>query len=325
MSSVYFIAEIGSNWATESQCMDSITQAKKAGADAVKFQFFRPAVLYGPTGVPAEEAWGKAPYLHPDTVARLAEKARNVGIDFLCTAFDAADYAFIDRYVSMHKIASAEAGDVGILHQVRALGKPVLLSTGAQHFEEIAYSLKRLGEVPVTLLHCVASYPAREARLGRIAALRDTFGRPVGYSDHTTSIDCVPLMAAQMGATVIEKHVTNYPDLNTPDRPHSLTMEEFKRMVEHVRTGVTPDANQVSREEKDMILRHKRRLKAIVPIALGDELKNGVNFGSFRSLTDDSNALPPRRAWDEDGKPGANGKRAKRAMQVGDGVGPGDF
>lgn len=319
------IAEIGSNWRSEADCKESIAMAKAHGADAVKFQLFTSQELYGP----AANVEGMKS-LPREWVPRLALKAQQSGIEFMCTAFSPNGYSFLDPFVSAHKVASAEMLDVGILQRLRELGKPVYLSTGAHVFSEVAEAIKRLGDTPITLMHCVAAYPTREARLGRIGALRKAFGLPVGYSDHTTSIDVIPWTAAQMGAVVIEKHVTNYPGVATPDAGHSLSMSEFKQMVEYVRSGETIHPRLPGREESEMILRHNRRLKALKSIKVGEKLEFDVNFGSFRSLVDDPYSVSPIEAFDmmmQDGaiRRGAHGAIAKREIEAGDSIKPGDF
>jgi sialic acid synthase SpsE len=65
-----------------------------------------------------------------------------------------------------------------------------------------------------------------------------------------------------------------------------------------------------------MISKHNRRLIATRDIAVGEKLKEGENFGIYRSLKDDHSALSP---WAIDD---VNGKLAKRAMRAGDGITP---
>ena len=62
------------------------------------------------------------------------------------------------------------------------------------------------GAGPITLLHCNTEYPTpiEDANLLAMQDLREQFGLPVGYSDHTAGIEA-DIAAAALGAVVIEK------------------------------------------------------------------------------------------------------------------------
>jgi sialic acid synthase SpsE len=327
------IAEIGSNWSTLENAKDSIECAKNAGADAVKFQLFDELALYGidVDAVRLREAKGhgfqaivsrdmfplRDASMPLDWLPKLAEKAKACGIEFMCTAFSPELVEAVDPFVQSHKVASAELTHVRLLEAIARTKKSVYLSTGASGVADIRRALEILRPCQVTLMHCVAAYPAKATNLGRIRALRDLFELPVGYSDHSTSVDDIPELARQYGATVLEKHVTAFPELNTPDRPHSLTMEEFRYMVDYLRGGVRPLSGGLG-EERDMIVRHNRRLMAIKDIGVGETLVEGENVGIYRALHDEPSALSP---WVIDL---INGKPAKREIKAGQGIRPGD-
>lgn len=316
------IAEIGSNWTTFEQAKDSIPLAKAAGADAVKFQAYNQRALYGVPCLVTDSSGlleAELKYAMPlEWLPKLAEKAKACGIEFMCTAFSPELVEAVDPYVQVHKVASAELTHLRLLEAVARTKKPVYLSTGASGWQDIKNALEVLKGSPVTLMHCVAAYPARMTMLGRIHALREEFGLPVGYSDHSLSCDDIPFIAKQVyGATVLEKHVTAYPELQTPDQPHSLTIAQFKYMVDYARSGSRHIASGHT-EEADMIKRHNRRLIATRNINAGEALREGENFGIYRSLKDDTAALSP---WAIEQ---VNGKPAKRAIVAGDGIKPGD-
>ncbi len=328
-SNPFIIAEVGSNWLTFQDCIDSIVKAKHAWADAVKFQLFDDLSLFGMRRKPDEwqanyqaviiggKEYAAEPHAVPsEWLPKLKEKADACGIEFMCTAFSPELYDVVNPFVSRHKIASAEACHIRILEKVNNYGKPVILSTGAKGELDIEAALSVLKDVEVTLMYCVAAYPASEVNLDALDVLRTRFGTPVGYSDHTTDVAVIPRLAAQLGATVIEKHFTCV-DADTPDRPHSLDPEQFRRMATCIRSHV-PFAIGPTLAEKDMVLRHNRRLIATRDIEPGDMLMEGGNFGIYRSLKDDTHAFHPFML------PRITGLLAKRAIQAGGGIGPGD-
>jgi N-acetylneuraminate synthase len=256
--------------------------------------------------------------LQVDWLPKLRAEADKNGLEFMCTAFSPELLDTVDPFVSVHKIASAELTHVRLLESVAKTGKPVFLSIGASGTYDIAQSLAKLEGVPVVLLYCVAAYPAEEIDLGLIDKLRDALSSGlVGYSDHSRDVLVVPVEAARRGACVIEKHFTAI-DADTPDRAHSLDVDRFRRMVDAIR-GKRQGAIGATREERDMVLRHNRRLIATRDIVPGEVLREGENFGIFRSLKDDTKALSP---WLIDR---VIGQTAKNAIKAGDGIGPGDF
>ena len=222
------IAEIGSNWKTYDDCVRAIRIAKKCGADAVKFQYFTSADLYGVSG--------KAVACIPNTRA-LSIEANAHDIEFMCTAFHPMGYVEVDPWVKRHKIASSEITDESILRAVNDLKKPVIVSTGGASFEEIDRALEILNKCPVTLLYCVVSYPARVVDFRHLYAMVGRYGSlcSYGYSDHSTDVLCIPSLSRSFGATVLEKHVNFFDYTDTPDAPHSLSKYEFALMVKHLR------------------------------------------------------------------------------------------
>lgn len=338
----YIIAEIGSNWRTLDDSTHSIAMAKRAGADAVKFQAFDQDALYGieyGTEIAGQTISSRSDAgqwlihrLPLDWLPLLADKARAVGIDFLCSAFSPELVRAVDPFVAMHKVASAELSHLRILEAVRGTGKPVILSTGASGPEDIHQALKVLHGDPeiettqggwpacqVAVLYCVAAYPARDIDFRHMDHFRDLFNVPIGFSDHTTDYNVIPRLAVEKGACVIEKHMTAI-EGDTPDRPHSLTVDEFKKMVQSIQ-GTRPFA-WGSGEEKEMQLRHNRRLIATREIQAGavfSEVGEAANFGSYRSLTDDTRGLSGFAIN------AVHDKRATRTIQAGEAIGPGDF
>lgn len=330
----FIIAEVGSNWKTFEDCKDSIVKAKQCGADAVKFQLYDWHSLYGvnardvhdgKSGYAFDTHTGKS-WRHLDGalsaawIPKLKEKADACGIEFMCSAFDPSYYDFIDPYVNIHKVASAECTHVRILEKIRDIGKPVILSTGASGYEDVKEALRILGDTPLILMYCVASYPAKDIYLTTIPLMKDPecFGtRLVGYSDHSTDAGVIPAAAVAAGACVIEKHFTAV-EANTPDRPHSLNPEQFKRMVRSIRSHEGAFFGPTKSEEP-FILRHNRRLIATRDIPEGAMLSEDENFGIYRSLKDDTHAFSPFLINE------VNGRLAIRAIKAGDGIGPGDI
>lgn len=313
----FIIGEVGSNWRTFEDAKDSIALAKSCGADAVKFQAFTGEALYGGEGSMVNE-------LPLEWLPKLKEKADACKIEFMCTAFSPELVAAVDPFISRHKVASSDLTWPQLLDAVVKTGKPIILSTGASSRGDIEQALNHLGPARerTTLLYCVAAYPARMIDLRKIDLMREAFGLPVGFSDHSIDIYGLPVEACEAhGAVVLEKHFTARPELQSPDRGHSLTADEFKLMVDHIR-GKREPVIAPSQEERDMILRHNRRLIVTQDVADGEQLVYGRNYGAYRALKDDDKGLSPF-FWNH--PKGPEGKRTTKALGRGESIGPGDF
>jgi sialic acid synthase SpsE len=180
--------------------------------------------------------------------------------------------------VPAYKIASFENAHWPLLRKVAATGKPVIVSTGAASLAEIDDAVRVLraaGCRELVLLKCTSTYPASPANtnLRTIPVLADTFGCPIGLSDHTMGVGA-SVAAVALGACVIEKHFTLSRAEGGVDSAFSLEPHELKSLVEeteraHQALGGVQLCIQPS-EEKSRL--YKRSIYVSKAIAAGEEL-----------------------------------------------------
>ena len=86
-------------------------------------------------------------------------------------------------------------------------------------------------------MHTNSSYPMKleEANLKCITTLKNEFGCDVGYSGHEVDAYICCIMAAALGATSIERHITLSRALYGSDQAASLEPPGLERMVRDVR------------------------------------------------------------------------------------------
>jgi N-acetylneuraminate synthase len=249
----YVIAEAGANHNGDIRLAKEL--AKKAhenGADAVKFQTYtagklvtKTAPKYWVDGKPEEtqyEVFSRLDKLTPEEWEELAAYCRDLGITFLSTPFDLESVDFLDGLgVAAFKIASADITSIPLITRAAEKGKPVILSTGTSTLAEVhdaVDAIRAAGNEKIAILHCTLTYPTpfRDANLRMMQTLQREFsGIPVGLSDHTIGIT-VPVAAAALGATIIEKHYTIDKSLpNSPDHPLSVDPPELREMVRQIR------------------------------------------------------------------------------------------
>jgi len=233
---VKIIAEIGVNHNGKiGLARRLIDEAVAAGANAVKFQTFDPRALEPPSG--RRDMLYKL-RLSPQEHRDLKKQADELGLEFISTPFDIKSLAFLvnDVGVETIKIASGNLDNELLLTAAAKSGLNIILSTGMADMASICEGLTLAGP-NTTLLHCTSGYPTplNEANVQAMAVMGETCGCPVGLSDHTEGI-VAPMVAASLGASVIEKHLTLDKAMKGPDHKASADPATFKAMVKAVRT-----------------------------------------------------------------------------------------
>ena len=289
----YVIAEAGVN---HNGRMDLAIQlvdvAAAAGADAVKFQTFKLASVVSPDTPLAEyqkantgqsgsmQDMLKELELSYDQFEALAVHARKAGITFLSTAFDVESADFLARLgVPLFKLPSGELTNPALVRAVGRYNRPTIVSTGMADMGEIEQALGWLAAEncrDIALLHCVSDYPAdpADANLAAMDTMRNAFGLPVGWSDHTLG-DTVTIAAVARGARIVEKHFTLDVNLPGPDHRASLDPAALKRMMENIRiaeSAIGTGRKVPSAREREVAKVARRSVAAARPIPAGREI-----------------------------------------------------
>ncbi len=288
---IIFIAEIGLNHNGDPLLAEEmIVRAAESGADAVKFQTFIPEKMNSPyTSSLLKNGSEKNPdYSIIDFFRKFTftpgqwENLKNVSekchTEFFSAPFDIESVELLEKLgVKLYKIASSEVTNTPLVRKVGATKKPVLLSTGMTSESDIEISLRNLkeaGNSETLLLHCVSIYPAKkeETNLSRIVSLKNRFNVPVGLSDHTSGYES-SVIAAALGASVIEKHFMIDKNHDCPDKDVSLTAESFREMTEKVKDAVAMLGDgkiKYSGRETGTALAARKSLFALKKISTGD-------------------------------------------------------
>lgn len=292
MGKVLIIAEAGvNNNGSLELAYKMVDKAVEAGVDIIKFQTARPDKLTSKFAKMAEyqkKNTGKEesqkdmlknlmmPY---EDFIPLKDYCDKKGIQFLSTPFEIDSIHFLKDLVSFWKIPSGEITNLPYLIEIAKTGKPVVMSTGMAELNEVkeaVEALKKYGTKDITLLHCNTQYPTPfgDVNLKAMETLRNEFGLPVGYSDHTTGIE-IPVAAVAMGATVIEKHFTLDRNMPGPDHKASLEPDELKAMVDSIRHVEDATGNGIkiaSASETPNIVVARKSIVAKKDIKKGEKL-----------------------------------------------------
>jgi len=274
----------------------------------------------------------------------LVERCARRGIMFLSTPFDARSLHFLvdELRVPRIKLGSGEVTNAPLLLAAAQTGLPVILSTGMSTLDEVraalgvlafgylgrgepgaaafdeAYTRGRSNGLlagKVVILHCTTEYPARfaDVNLNAMATMREAFGVPVGYSDHTPGI-AMAIAAAAKGANVIEKHFTLDRTAPGPDHAASIEPAELAAMVAGIRQveQALGDGIKVPRGfERANINVSRKAIVAARPIAAGERL-TGENLTIKRA----GHGIAPMRWWDIIGMQARRAYAADEAIEL---------
>lgn len=337
-SHTFIIAEAGSNWKV-GQYEDDLNRAKelikiasKLGADAVKFQTFKPETVFVPEA-------GKIDYLSKkginqsindifenlampyEMIPELSNYCKQENIMFMSTSFSIDDAKQVDPHVTFHKVASFEINHIRLLEFLAKTKKPIIISTGASTYDEIDFAVdlvKKNGNENIALLQCTSKYPAliEELNLSVIPKMKSKYKVPVGFSDHSMDPIIGPVLAVGLGATIIEKHFTIDRNLPGPDHPSSLIPSELELMIQSIRKADKAKGNGekiILDVEQELHQAGTRAIQAIKNISKGDTLREGINFELLRP-GNRSRGLEPRFLNQ------VNGKKSTKDVVLGDGI-----
>ena len=286
----YFIAEMSANHGNDlGIALKIVDAAAESGADCLKIQTYTAESLT----LDCDKEWflvesglwdGQRLYdLYSDASlpyewhAPIRERCLERGMDFLSTPFDGGAVDFLlDLGVDAFKIASFELVDIPLLEYVASKGKTMIVSTGMASLEDIQDAMdaiQGIGNDDIVLLRCCSEYPANPAdmNLASIPDMAARFGCHVGFSDHSMG-HRADVVAAALGARVIEKHFCLNREIKTADSEFSMTPSEYRAMVDAVNAAVdavgSPCYEPSEKEAASLVFR--RSVFACADIAEGE-------------------------------------------------------
>lgn len=245
----YIIAEVGINHNGDLDVAKKIVDAAvHAGADAVKFQKRTPEICTPPDQQKQmrETPWGYITYLDYRYKVEFGEEqyheidryCKEQGIDWMVSVWDEQSVDFMEKFdTPAYKVPSASLTDHNLMKQVRATGKPIIISTGMSTMDQIKRGVDAVGVDNLVIMHCTSTYPCEpeELNLKMIETLRREFpNTPIGYSGHETGL--VPsAVAIALGATSIERHITLDRAMWGSDQAASVEPLGFEKLVKYIR------------------------------------------------------------------------------------------
>jgi N-acetylneuraminate synthase len=243
------IAEVGINHNGDMHLAKRLIDvAVDAGCDAVKFQKRTVDLVYPEEVLNAfrESPWGSTQRAQKEGLEFTLEQyeeidayCRERAIAWSASAWDIPSLDFVDEFnPPFHKVASAMLTNRTFVEAVAERGRLTLISTGMSTMEDVDTAVDCFTSkgTPIVLLHTVSTYPApeKDLNLRLIQTLVERYRVPVGYSGHESSVS-PSVVAAALGAVLIERHITIDRTMYGSDQAASLEENGLRQLVSVLR------------------------------------------------------------------------------------------
>jgi N,N'-diacetyllegionaminate synthase len=255
------IAEIGqAHEGSFKKALSYIDALAKTGIDVVKFQVHiaeAESSIHEPFRVKLAtqdktrfDYWKRMEF-NLQQWKEIKKHCEDTGVEFMASPFSNAAVDLLEEVgVRRYKIGSGEVNNFLLLEKIARTGKPIIVSSGMSSFEELDLTVNFLNKknINYSILQCTTAYPTKPENYGLnvLAELKQRYGVPVGYSDHSSNIETC-IAAASLGAEILEFHVVFSRSSLGPDASSSLEMDEITHLVECVNNVVTALRNPVDK------------------------------------------------------------------------------
>jgi N,N'-diacetyllegionaminate synthase len=306
MNKTFVIAEMACSHEGDPNLAISIIDAAGiADADAIQFQIYK----RDERAIKSRSDWdvlGQVEFSE-NTWKKLAKYSRDrypkmeiIACIYECQSVDLSCEIGVDAF----KIHSADLSNPQLLKYVCQTGKRIDLSTGASTLDEVEEAITTIenySTVDIWLMFGIQNFPTptHAARLKYLQTLKQHFGKPVGYQDHTDanypSGFWLPAASMGLGIEILEKHITHDRSKRGVDSAAALNPDEFKLFVEMVRVLDEAIGDGLSKPFSEEELKYRRYVKkscvTSVPLPKGTRLHNKY----IKFMFAEEPGIPPNR------------------------------
>lgn len=238
--------------------------AKECGADAIKFQTHiaeEESTPHEQWRVPFSfqdksryDYWKRISFTKEQWIG-LKEYADKIGIVFMSSAFSLLACEWLESMdMAVWKIASGEVHNKELISRIKSTGKPIIVSSGLSTFDETDSIINDLNDIQagIALMQCTTKYPTppEEVGINIVEAYLNKYPNiPIGLSDHSGSV-FPGIVAAYLGASIIEVHLTMHENMFGPDVVASLTPRDLKQMINGIRYSYLMRQNPINKDNQ---------------------------------------------------------------------------
>jgi len=277
-----------------------IKEAKKQGADFVKFQTYEPKnmtlksnkrIFKIDKGLwKGKKLWdlynkAKTPFSWQKD---LFQYARKIKIPAFSTPYDVSAVNLLEKLnCPIYKVATFEVTDIPLIARISETKKPIILSTGMASLKEIDEAIKVIKKTKnnkFVILYCVTNYPARfrDFHLNNIKILQKKYNCFVGLSDHSKD-NAIASLAVGMGAKIFEKHVALKNQKKSFDIAFSLKGDEigdFSKTIKYAWNSISNENFKISSSQN--LMKKYRRSIFITKNVKKNEIVTDENIAILR-------------------------------------------
>ncbi len=218
------------------------------GVDAVKFQthiahaessaFEQFRVNFSYEDATRYDYWKRMEFTE-EQWAGLKQHCEDKGLEFISSPFSIEAVELLEKLgVKRYKIGSGELTNYLMLDKIARTSKPIILSSGMSDWQELDNTISFLSSYgnALSIMQCTTAYPTKPEQWGLscIAQMKNRYGLPVGFSDHSADIYAC-LAAKTLGAELLEFHVVFDQHMFGPDAKASLSLNDTAKLVKGVR------------------------------------------------------------------------------------------
>tara|TARA_B100001057_G_C22798528_1_gene930631 strand:- start:39 stop:1085 length:1047 start_codon:yes stop_codon:yes gene_type:complete len=294
-----------------------ILEAKKQGADFVKFQTYEAdsmtlnsdqKIFTIQKGIwKGKKLWdlyndAKTPF---SWQKKLFSYAKKIGITAFSTPYDIKAVKILEKLnCPIYKVASFELTDLPLVKRISQTNKPIIISTGMANLNEINDAIKiirRTNNNKFIILYCVSNYPSKpqDFHLNNIKILKKKFRCFVGLSDHSKDLS-VASMAVAMGAKIFEKHIALKNQKTGLDISFSLKGDEIGKFVRKINLAwkATSSKKYTVDESQNVMKRFRRSIFIVNNVRKNEK----ISHSNVKILRPDGGGLKPRDIYKVIGK-----------------------
>ena len=246
---IELVAEIGINANGDIEIAKKlISLTAYAGCQYVKFQKRTIEDVYSEEELnkPRESPWGTTTRQQKEGLEFGLEQYKEIdayckikGIKWFGSAWDHYSVRFLtDFKVPFLKVPSAFMTDEDYLQLLSRQRTPIILSTGMTTIDQLNRAIEVVGKDNVyAILACTSTYPTQpeECNVSFIKTLKDMYPKfKIGFSNHYPGLMAM-VMAATLGAEMLEFHVTLDRAMYGSDQAASIEPQGVFRLMEQIK------------------------------------------------------------------------------------------
>jgi len=243
----FIIADIATNHNGEmSHIKTMIDIAAEEGCDAVKFHKKTVDAVYSRSELssPMLSKFGKTfkefalgVELGKEEFDEIDDYCKKKSIMWFAECWDEQSVEFTQQYnAPCYELPHERLNDENLILKLKSTGKPILVRTGMMT-DDAKKAVEMIGEQNAAVIHSTKEFPVQleQLYLKNITLLKRIFRCPIGHYGADVGV-ATSVMAATIGASIIERRITYDRTAGGPEHAASLEHNGLRILVRDIRS-----------------------------------------------------------------------------------------